>query len=197
MLTYVSPQLRTAPIFGGIAGIMTTAEKGETEEGHIPAMSSKITRDIGEMQDMYRRTLTASYASQIRELPADECIEDIFAGGDGFGSKIGKVEFQNPFDSADENGSDGGHLVPPSKNRRYSHGPKSAQTAPNKSPRSSPRIGHGRNSSGPTAKRNGDGQSTSSSDEHKHPTPRKANEVSEFDVRENLRSWSISPHYGQ
>jgi hypothetical protein len=36
---------------------------------------------------MYRRTLTASWAAQPGELTADQCIEDIFAGGDGWGDR--------------------------------------------------------------------------------------------------------------
>ena len=37
------------------------------------------------MQDLYRQTLAAYWASQPGELRADECIEDIFSGGDGWG----------------------------------------------------------------------------------------------------------------
>ena len=62
-----------------------TAEQVEPDDlGHMPSMSSK-TREIGKLQDMYRRTLAASWAAQAGELPADKCIEDIFAGGDGWG----------------------------------------------------------------------------------------------------------------
>ncbi|KAF2455836.1 N-terminal C2 in EEIG1 and EHBP1 proteins-domain-containing protein [Lineolata rhizophorae] len=83
---YITPPLRTAPVFGGIAGIMA-GEQGDTEDvGHIPSLSNK-SRELGELQDMYRRTLTASWAAQPGELKADECIEDIFAGGDGWGDK--------------------------------------------------------------------------------------------------------------
>lgn len=46
--------------------------------------TSSATRDVHELHDMYRRTLAASWACQPGELPADECIEDIFQGGDGF-----------------------------------------------------------------------------------------------------------------
>lgn len=37
------------------------------------------------VQDMYRQTLAASWAAQTGELRADEVIEDIFGGGDGWG----------------------------------------------------------------------------------------------------------------
>lgn len=36
---------------------------------------------------MYRRTLAAYWSAQPGELKADECIEDIFSGGDGWGDR--------------------------------------------------------------------------------------------------------------
>ncbi|KAJ9630964.1 hypothetical protein H2203_001492, partial [Taxawa tesnikishii (nom. ined.)] len=82
---YYAPPLRTAPVFGGIAGIMAQeAPEAADDLGTIPSLSSK-SRETGEMQDMYRRTLAASWAAQPGELRADKCIEDIFAGGDGWG----------------------------------------------------------------------------------------------------------------
>jgi hypothetical protein len=51
-----------------------------------PSLSSK-SREAGELQDMYRRTLAAYWSAQPGELKADECIEDIFAGGDGWGDR--------------------------------------------------------------------------------------------------------------
>ncbi|KAI0384516.1 N-terminal C2 in EEIG1 and EHBP1 proteins-domain-containing protein [Hypomontagnella monticulosa] len=91
---YVAPPLKTAPMFGGIAGIMTNG--GEqilqmepaSEDGLAPSSTKTNTlnksRDASELQDMYRRALAASWACQPGELPADECIEDIFSGGDGW-----------------------------------------------------------------------------------------------------------------
>jgi len=102
---YHAPALRSAPVFGGIAGIIsssdpagnatttTTAQhseaaaRGETEDAESSAipnlsMNSANGKEIGEMQDMYRKTLSAYWSSQPGELKADECIEDIFAGGD-------------------------------------------------------------------------------------------------------------------
>ncbi len=51
----------------------------------MPSLSNK-SREAGELQDMYRRNLTAYWTAQPGELRADECIENIFAGGDGWGS---------------------------------------------------------------------------------------------------------------
>lgn len=99
---YYAPPLRTAPVFGGIAGIMAQEAAADSSltldpsdpshpgnPQHMPSLSSK-SRDAGEMQDMYRRTLAASWVAQPGELKADECIEDIFSGGDGWGSHLGR-----------------------------------------------------------------------------------------------------------
>jgi hypothetical protein len=51
-----------------------------------PSLANK-SREIREMQDIYRRTLVASWSCQAGELPADECIESIFAGGNGWRDK--------------------------------------------------------------------------------------------------------------
>ncbi|UNI24342.1 hypothetical protein JDV02_010096 [Purpureocillium takamizusanense] len=81
---YIAPPLRTAPVFGGIAGFMGP-EQAEDETGPLPSISKG--RDLSEVQDLYRRTLAASWSRQPSELPADECIEDIFSGGNGWKTK--------------------------------------------------------------------------------------------------------------
>ncbi len=92
---YVAPALKTAPVFGGIAGLMTgdpTVDpagepSAETFGGGGPVPSSltgKARENAAELQDMYRRSLAASWACQPGEMAADECVEDIFGGGDGF-----------------------------------------------------------------------------------------------------------------
>lgn len=61
---YYAPPLRTAPVFGGIAGIMSSEVTEATEEGStMPSLSNK-SREHGELQDMYRRTLAASWVAQ-------------------------------------------------------------------------------------------------------------------------------------
>ncbi|KAI1101516.1 N-terminal C2 in EEIG1 and EHBP1 proteins-domain-containing protein [Jackrogersella minutella] len=101
---YIAPALKTAPMFGGIAGIMTgtgneqiqveapsedgsggsPGGKNSSNSAAANASSLSKSRDASELQDMYRRALAASWACQPGELPADECIEDIFSGGDGW-----------------------------------------------------------------------------------------------------------------
>ncbi|KAK9773369.1 putative C2 NT-type domain-containing protein [Seiridium cardinale] len=86
--SFVAPPLKTAPMFGGIAGIMageTVEPVDEAPLGTAPTVvSQNKSRDASELQDMYRRALAASWCCQPNELPADECIEDIFAGGNGW-----------------------------------------------------------------------------------------------------------------
>ena len=92
---YVAPALKTAPVFGGIAGIMTgdptVDPAGEPSAetfgagGNAPSsLTGKARENAAELQDMYRRSLAASWACQPGEMAADECVEDIFGGGDGF-----------------------------------------------------------------------------------------------------------------
>ncbi|KAK4660433.1 hypothetical protein QC762_118910 [Podospora pseudocomata] len=86
---YAAPPPKSAPVFGGIAGFVAgealePVDVGKSSNGHVPSSLVGKSRDIFEAQDMYRRALAASWASQPGELPADECIEDIFSGGDGF-----------------------------------------------------------------------------------------------------------------
>ncbi|KAF3006590.1 hypothetical protein E8E13_007011 [Curvularia kusanoi] len=83
---FIAPALKTAQVFAGIAGIMAGEQAELEESGAAPSLTSK-SRDASELQDMYRRTLAAYWSAQPGELKADECIEDIFAGGDGWGDR--------------------------------------------------------------------------------------------------------------
>ena len=56
-----------------------------------PSLSAG-SREAGELQDMYRRSLAAYWSAQPGELKADECIEDIFSGGDGWGDREKQYE---------------------------------------------------------------------------------------------------------
>lgn len=83
---FIAPALKTAQVFSGIAGIMAGEQAELEDSGAAPSLTSK-SRDASELQDMYRRTLAAYWSAQPGELKADECIEDIFAGGDGWGDR--------------------------------------------------------------------------------------------------------------
>lgn len=83
---FIAPALKTAQVFSGIAGIMAGEQQELEESGTAPSLTTK-SRDASELQDMYRRTLAAYWSAQPGELKADECIEDIFAGGNGWGDR--------------------------------------------------------------------------------------------------------------
>lgn len=100
--TFTAPPLKTAAVFGGIGGMAGSTHPAAEDFGqhfqdaHPEQDSANLNaqftsnaagsgRDLYEVQDMYRRALAASWACQPGELPPDECIEDIFQGGDGFG----------------------------------------------------------------------------------------------------------------
>ena len=87
---FVVPPLKTATVFGGIAGIVATeagdpkpsSDRGNPGGSEVPLITKK-TRELTESQDMYRRTLAATWACRSGELPPDKLVEDLFAGGDG------------------------------------------------------------------------------------------------------------------
>lgn len=78
-----------------------------TPKGKATPSISK-PRDTAEIQDLYRRTLAASWYRQADELPADECIEDIFSGGNGWRTKFDSLTTSPDTESPDEDGDSPG-----------------------------------------------------------------------------------------
>ncbi|KJK75646.1 hypothetical protein H634G_09010 [Metarhizium anisopliae BRIP 53293] len=217
---FVAPALKTAPVFGGIAGLV--APEAEDDTSPMPSISKP--RDAAEVHDLYRRTLAASWSRQPNELPADECIEDIFSGGNGWGTKK---------EAHDNHNSDEGEAEPlagtlrPSDFRRYanhhnSHDRSHSRHSRNKSASSDRSVstvtggsggngtgGHRRggrfvNEDGRDARDDDLGSSRSgsmgslaptlgsSSDGGRgEPVMRRAREVDEFEVREDLVAWKL------
>ncbi|KAL3426576.1 hypothetical protein PVAG01_00085 [Phlyctema vagabunda] len=188
---FVAPPLKTAPVFGGIAGIMA-GEQGEQDDdlGHLPSLNK--SRDASELQDMYRRSLAASWASQAGELPADECVEDIFNGGDGWKdlrnasvSSAGST-LQVP---QDDGTSSEDHRHTYSRHRRTPSGSSSKSTASTITNKPT-RLTHRRHLTHVDASKGLGGPGSESSDRgrtgFKH-----AQEVDEFEIREDLVAWRL------
>lgn len=182
---YYAPALRTAPVFGGIAGIISSSDPSsntphapqdnpESTQESIPPSFNVNNKEMGEMQDMYRRTLAAFWSSQPGELKADDCIEDIFSGGDGWG-KEGRPRLSN---EANQPGSGGGtpngHPMHETRDTTASsrHGADAVRSMMH---------GHGHGH-----KRNFDGSRRLDKGFRKVP-----GELDEMDVREDLVSWTI------
>ena len=196
---WTRPALKSAPAFGGIARIMA-GDQGDAEDGaceqsggynsslslieeiDMPSFSAK-SKEHHEHEDMYRRNLAAFWTAQAGELKADECIEDIFAGGDGW------AKHDDPNHPAN------------ARNVSISPGAGRGMHNRNASSRGSiPAAGqphhHSRVYSGPS----GSGVSGRASLEQ-HANNMKAEaeanqtnsnlEIDEFDVREDLKSWKL------
>jgi len=54
----------------------------------LPTLDNKSREADEQLRELYRRTLAAEWSCQPGEMSADRCIEDIFAGGDGWGSRV-------------------------------------------------------------------------------------------------------------
>ena len=189
--SFTAPPLKTAPVFGGIAGIMT-AEQGDTDDGgNVPSMSSKA-RESGKLQDMYRRTLAASWTAQAGELPADKCIEDIFNGGDGWGGGESATPVPSPRigggstdDESDGINGDANNL------RRHKRNTSGAGSHDTLKPTLRQRTSSKDATTGTVSGRGSIEQQVQSGHDSKRHTHRR-NEVDEFTARDDLRSWEIS-----
>ncbi|PSN67901.1 hypothetical protein BS50DRAFT_675898 [Corynespora cassiicola Philippines] len=182
---YIAPPLRTAQVFSGIAGIVS-GEQGDSEDaGATPSLNSK-SREAGELQDMYRRSLAAYWSAQPGELKADECIEDIFAGGDGWGDREKPYDSQRlsiRFTTGDSSGSvsesEPRHKARPSIHR------KSHETL---------RPGDAMANSTGTVRGRGslEQQAHQMKVEAERKRRRAHHEVDELEVRDDLRSWQLA-----
>ena len=170
-----------------------TAEQVDPDDlGHMPSMSTK-TREIGKLQDMYRRTLAASWAAQAGELPADKCIEDIFAGGDGWGGARDAGVVPGMRMSVDYTD---GHVN--DVTRSYGHQRKPSSQGSNKTakPMMSAHLRNsGKSEAGVSGRSSIEQQVQSWGGEIKMwGGGASAQEVDEFLAREDLRSWAISSY---
>lgn len=188
---FIAPPLKTAPIFGGIAGMLATEQGDSDDLDHVPSMSNK-TREISKLQDVYRRTLAASWAAQAGELPADQCIEDIFAGGDGWGQQeesYKTVSVRPSDESAADHDSEGDRRTVRRHNNRPAEYGSRLGTKPRHTHTNSKDHGD-RGASGVNGRASIE-QEVHSKGPSKPSFPR-AHEVDEFSAREDLRSWEIS-----
>ncbi|KAL5397867.1 hypothetical protein PMIN03_002111 [Paraphaeosphaeria minitans] len=177
---FVAPALKTAQVFSGIAGIVS-GEQGDVEEtGSTPSLSVG-SREAGELQDMYRRTLAAYWSAQPGELKADECIEDIFSGGDGWGDR------EQPYDEPRRirfvNGDSSGSMSEGESHKGSSVLRKSHETLRPGDTASSPASVRGRGSL--------EQQAHQMQAEVQRERRKPHHEVDEFDVREDLCSWQL------
>ncbi|KPM45062.1 hypothetical protein AK830_g1475 [Neonectria ditissima] len=197
--SFIAPPLKTAPVFGGIGGIMS--ESIEDDAGPVPNISKP--RDAAELQDLYRRTLAASWCRQPNELPADECIEDIFNGGNGWKTKPDAVSPDTDDEDEDADDSDfrDGTLRPRDARRinhvHHSHnnllqpnhipsaGHAQQQTASIRSHRRTPSNSSDKSVSTVTVTPHGHGH-------HPHAAPRKNVRIHELDHSRSLASLTSS-----
>lgn len=244
---FVVPQLKTATVFGGIAGIVAT-EAGDPKNGgdRSPGNSdiaplTKKTRELTEAQDMYRRTLAATWACRVGELPPDKLVENLFAGGDGGSMRPPPETGKHGWRSSAKNAAAGGRTegddtssISDAESRRtvrpaflspdiaadsyrngHSHTPVGNGNSPGKQDqtrghhrRHGTRSGNGSGDSSSSGGGGGSGDTTISGrgsieaqmpdsprDQQGHHRPRdqkEYKEVTEFDIREDLRSWIVT-----
>ncbi|KAJ5656736.1 hypothetical protein N7507_008686 [Penicillium longicatenatum] len=188
---FTTPPLKSATVFGGIARVVHTAEPGDADEpGNLASISTK-TSEMADMQDMYRRTLAASWTSRACDLPADKLIEELFTGSSSWNNDAHNAD--EPRDShpsaflsveAAERQNRSGKSLSPSFERRPKSSISVQSHSSGKTPDSLTSLGASQKSRDLEHHLyDGKGRSWKSRNaEH---------ERSEFDVREDLRSWEL------
>jgi hypothetical protein len=153
----------------------------------MPSLTNK-SREAGELQDMYRRTLAAYWSAQPGELKADECIEDIFAGGDGWGDRDKPYSQQPNYKAARFAAGDSSGSVSESEPRKHMRA-----TSSNSTHRKSHETLRPGDMSSSSSNVRGRGSLEQQASQMKAEAARKRrqphHEVDEFDLREDLCSW--------
>lgn len=200
---FIAPPLKSAMVIGGIAGVLST-EAGEGDD--IPSITSK-TRELSEAQDIYRRTLAATWACQAGELAPDKLIEDLFSGGDG-----GKMKSPT---SASHHQS---RLSPREESLGSSSSDETRRPVTPRSQHLTPQMAHGHGNGhrrggsadggntngqlggaaplGTVSGRSSIEQQMRHASQHDHHHSRRRDradyrELTEFDLRDDLRSWQV------
>ena len=203
---YYAPPLRTAPVFGGIAGIIHSQEPsaptgnplasdgggdgiGGEDLASGPDFRSR-NKEAGEMMDMYRRTLAAFWASQPGELKADEAVEDIFSGGDGWGKNGRPLPVEAEMEPRGAAGDTNGAGVGIGNNSGPDSRPGSGANTPNvdgerDGMRNVKSAGRGIMAMSSAGRRHGYGH------KHRRIRPKGHGEVDEEELIDDLRSWRI------
>lgn len=188
---FTTPALKPAMVFGGIAGVV--AEQTESDDlGRQPSLPSINikSREVADMQDMYRRTLAASWNAPVHELSADRLIEKLFAGEDIFMKRVpesrhgalGENDDNDSLSGIDTNGKRG---LSPGFGKRLKS-PTSSHVRGGSKGSDSPPSGHADKNASLERRLFDSAQGKASKS-------RQANwELTEFDVREDLKSWVIS-----
>ncbi|KAL4793571.1 mitochondrial inner-membrane-bound regulator-domain-containing protein [Aspergillus venezuelensis] len=192
---FTTPPLKSAMAFGGIAGVVASEQAEADDSGQIPLINTQ-SREVADMQEMYRRTLAASWTSHADDMPADKLIEGLFSGNvgqsdsrDADGHSGGGHHDERPNSGAGATGQSGTrNLLSPSYDRRAKGSSRNFNAS--KGLDFSPAI---------------DRPEKNGSIEHqlydnaKGKSWRNRNndhELSEFDVREDLRSWEVARRGG-
>lgn len=193
---FTTPPLKSATVFGGIARVVHSGEGGDSDDsGHLPSINTK-PNEMADMQDMYRRTLAASWMSRPCDLPADKLIEDLFDGSSCWNNDShNNIPGGHPGDDRQNN------LLGEEAAERQTRSGKRLSPSFERRPKSSSSF-HSGGSPKPPDSHSALGSSHHKDGDLEHPlydgkgrswkSRNAEHERSEFSVREDLRSWEVT-----
>lgn len=184
-----------------VCALDTLIELVLTEFEDLPTLDNKSREADEQLRELYRRTLAADWTCQPGEMSADKTIEDIFAGGDGWGNADNNRDDETHSERLAP-GEDSGSLsdgetrgLRNSKQRNWSgffarrhHKQRSVPERIDKEEVLPVReTAHGVRGRGSLEQ-----QINEMNVESEKRRSRQAHELDEFDVREDLRCWNLS-----
>ncbi|EAU36333.1 predicted protein [Aspergillus terreus NIH2624] len=188
---FTTPPLKSAMVFGGIAGVVSSEQGDPVDLGRLPSLSSQST-EVSDLQDMYRRTLAASWNSNSDDLPADKLIEELFSGrvswhNDVQDSKTTKAADQglSPHSAGGAKPNVSSHRLSPGFERRGKSSSSNQFPNDGRLPGFPAGAGHSRKNASM------DNQFYDNTKPGVWKSRNTDYELSEFDIREDLRSWEI------
>ncbi|KAL2871128.1 putative respiratory complex assembly protein Rmp1 [Aspergillus lucknowensis] len=189
---FTTPPLKSAMAFGGITGVVASEQAEADDMGQLPSINTQ-SREVADMQEMYRRTLAASWTSHSDDPPADKLIEELFCGSVGWADPRGSDSLTQAEGHPNERSPscDPGTTEQTGSRRLLSPGFE-------RRARSSSRHRNGNKARDfpptivPSGKSGGIERQLYDNIKGKNWRNRNTEqELSEFDVRDDLRSWEI------
>lgn len=179
-------------VFGGIAGVVSSEQAEIDDHGQVPSINAK-SNEVADMQDIYRRTLAASWSSRVGDTPADSLIESLFSGNSTLSSEAQSGRAVRTEDGHEIllNDADSGRMgsadrLSPGSDKRSRSSPSNSLRNGDVGPDFTPAAG--RSLKRGSIQQQLYGKSKGKALKSRNPS----HELSEFDVREDLRSWEVS-----
>lgn len=193
---YRVPDLTTPQLFGDITGVINEQRTRAAERN---SDRSSESRDHASISRLYHRTFAVVWDTRPGDLDPESCIEDIFAGGDGFSHDYDLPSYHSPSPASRHHSSGSNRSLEPPRRRNDARQVSRLSVASdsNHSTHNSERSGRS-GSSGSNLRRTSSNANTTDSQGRRYHESEYSDEddgqsslLRELDARDDFRTWQI------